>query len=309
MRDSKSLFLLVFALVLITVSFVLISIWGYHFYFQGKDNKLPPAENSLIAKKTITRDSLQNVLDSTIQQLGAQPDSAFYFTGDSSDKALEAKLLEYQRLKGEITEILKNKTSSKDMAVASEKIGELQQSIDELRNQNNQVAQENARLNKMVQQLLSQNKTKKNISSSGNEKRSTDEELLPALPLLVSHLRFSAMAVNGEYIEPTTQAAEAARLEGSFQINIQSSQNNSPDIYIVITQPNGKVLLNSAWESGTFATASGRKIYSVLLHFENKDNNSRLQFSINSNKFQKGVYAMEIYHNGILIGRLTKKLS
>lgn len=309
MRDSKSLFLLVFALVLITVSFVLISIWGYHFYFQSKDAKIPVENNSLIAQKIYTRDSLQNLLDSTIQQLEMHQDSALANGADSLDDSLKAKLLEYNRLKEEISEILKNKTPSKDSPVANGKIGELQESINDLRNQNNQVARENAKLNKMVQQLLLQNKKKGKRAETRDDTQNADTEATITLPLLVSHLRFSAMSISGDYVQPTSQASEAVRLEGSFQININTNKDSSPDIYIIITQPNGKVLLNSAWESGTFETSSERKVYSVLLHFDKKDNHDRLHFSINSNRFQKGVYAMEVYHNGIMIGRLTKRLS
>lgn len=309
MRDSKSLFLLVFALVLITISFVLISIWGYHFYFQSKDVKPPVEKNSLIAQKIFTRDSLQNLLDSTIEQLGTHQNITFNNGADSLDDTLKAKLLEYNRLKEEINEIIKNKTSPKDMSAASDKMGELQESINDLRNQNNQVAEENAKLNKMVHQLLQQNRHKVKSSDKSGNAQNTDSEPVVTLPLLVSHLKFSAIGISGDYVQPTNQASQVVRLEGSFQININSDKNNSPDIYIVIMQPNGKVLLNSAWESGTFETSSERKVYSVLLHFENKDNNNRLHFSITSQRFQKGVYAMEIYHNGIMIGRLTKRLS
>ncbi len=67
MRDSKSLFLLVFALILITISFVLISIWGYRFYYQDKKEK--PAEQ--IENKPVTinpksaKDSLQTPYNTT----------------------------------------------------------------------------------------------------------------------------------------------------------------------------------------------------------------------------------------------------
>ncbi len=309
MRDSKSLFLLVFALVLITVSFVLISIWGYHFYFQNTDVKPSIEKKSLIAQKTFTRDSLQNLLDSTVQQLGVHRDTAFINGTDSLDDTLKVKLIEYNRLKEKIAEILKNKTSQKDTSVGSEKIAELQETINDLRNQNNQVAQENEKLNKMVQELLKQNKHKEKKSDYSSKVQNTQTEPTIKLPLLVSHLKFSAISISGDYVQQTNQASEAVRLDGSFKININSDKNNSPDIYIIITQPNGKVLLNSAWESGTFGSSSERKVYSVLLHFDNKDNNSRLHFSINSNRFQKGVYTMEVYHNSIMIARLTKRLS
>ncbi|MEO9023266.1 MAG: hypothetical protein ABI237_18475 [Ginsengibacter sp.] len=308
MKDSKSLFLLVFALVLITVSFILISVWGYHFYFHA-DNGESIAQSSektpLFMQKIATRDSLQNILDSTVNQLGVQQVLPASDSKDSMDKAIEMKLLEYNRLKGEITGMLRKKTSSGD---AGEKMDELQHSIDELKNQNNKVALENARLNKMLQQILLQNKQKGKNASSGTDTKNVQSATGFTLPLLVSHLRFSATVSGSDVVNSSGTSFLTGKLEGSFQINILSDKYNSPAIYIVIWQPNGKVLLNSAWESGNFGTTSGSQVYSALLHFENKDNNNRLGFSMNSGKFQKGVYIMEIYHNGIVIGRLKKKL-
>ena len=127
------------------------------------------------------------------------------------------------------------------------------------------------------------------------------------LPLLVSHLRFVGMTVSDNN-RVTNIAAQTERLYGSFQLNVKPANTNNA-IYVVVIQPNGKTLLNSAWESGTFETKSGIEKYSTVLHFDNqKDNGNRLVFSIDSHNFQKGKYAMQIYHDGVMIGRLTRTL-
>jgi hypothetical protein len=300
MKDRKSLYLLIFALTVVTVAFILVSIWGYNYYFQPKAKNTLTQSNQQIpfTEKTSMRDSLQTLLATTVGQLDAA-DSTLY---DSSvDKTLVLKLIEFNKLKNEIAEILKNKTSSKDMSVASEKIGELQQSIEELRNKNNEVAEENARLNKMLHQLV---ENKKSRSSSFKRKTS----YASSLPLLVSHLRFTGITIKELNERATNIAAQTQKLTGSFQINTKPSNSNT-SIYVIIVQPNGKTLLNSSWQSGTFETSSGRKVYSAVLHFDNeKDNKNRLQFSIDSHNFQKGTYAMQIYHQGTMIGRLERTL-
>ena len=306
MKDRKSLYLLIFALTVVTISFVLISIWGYHFYFAK--NKVTPAVQTVqqepeMVHKTSMKDSLQTLLNSTVGELGNTNDSAYM--DSSNDKTLAVKLIEFNKLKNEIAEILRNKSSSADMSVASDKISQLQQSVEELRKQNNEVAEENARLNDMVKQLL--------------EKKGAPEPRVPAhsakrlassaytLPLLVSHLRFVGISVSNDKKE-TNIAANTERLYGSFEINVKPTNKNTA-IYVVVIQPNGKTLLNSAWESGTFETKSGSRVYSALLHFDNqKDNGNRLVFSIDSHNFQKGKYAMQIYHQGVMIGRLTRTL-
>ena len=160
MKDRKSLYLLIFALTVVTISFVLISIWGYHFYFAKKDTSpvVQKADPQLqVAHKISMRDSLQAVLDSAVKELGNQNDSIAF---DSSvDKTLAIKLIEFNRLKNEITELLKNKSSSKDTAAKSAKISQLQQSVEALREQNDEVAAENERLNNIVKQLMDKKTT------------------------------------------------------------------------------------------------------------------------------------------------------
>lgn len=301
MKDRKSLYLLIFALSVVTISFILISIWGYNFYFQPKVPQTVTQEIQqvpLVAKKTPMKDSLQTLLTSTVEQLGS--DSTTY--DSATDKTLEVKLIEFNKLKNEIEEILKNKSSSKDMSEASEKIGQLQKSVDELRSKNDEVAKENMRLNKVLKQLIIENKSgEKSIKTVTNKVTPAG-----ALPLLVSHLRFAGVTEKDNNERETDIASQAVKLTGSFLISVKPN-NNATSIYVVIVQPNGNTLLNSSWQSGTFETSSGRQTYSALVHFDNvKDNNNRLQFTIDARNFQKGKYAMQIYHDGIMIGRLVK---
>ena len=306
MKDRKSLYLLIFALTVVTISFILISIWGYHFYF-AKKNEQPVVQNipmePSLAHKTSMRDSLQILLNSAVEQIGNPADSISF---DSSlDKTLALKLIEFNRLRNEISEILKNKTSTEDMNEASDKISQLQQSVEDLKNKNEEVAAENERLNQMVKELTEKKGTPRKRTTTRPTKHLASSAY--TLPVLVSHLRFVGLSVSNDKRE-TNIAAKTERLYGSFQVNIKPSNTNNA-IYVVVIQPNGKTLLNSAWESGTFETKNGIKTYSVVLHFDNtKDDGNRLVFSIDSHNFQKGKYAMQIYHQGVMIGRLTRTL-
>lgn len=308
MRDPKSLYILVFALSLVIISFVLISIWGYHFYIQpGENTKTQiPDKTALTVQKNEKVDSLQNRRDSVIPELGIQQNNSLHDTTDTLDKTLELKLIEYNKLKEDITKILEDKASSpKEMTDANEKIAQLQQNIDDLRNQNDAVARENARLNRMLKQFIKENKQKEK-SSTNNSTKNTQTNKVHSPTLLVSRLKFFAIDENKRL---TKLASNAVRWEGSFEININSEKSSSQDVYVVIIQPNGSVLLNSAWESGTFEVDSKRKVYSAVLHFDDiKDNYKRLYFSIDPHTFHKGVYKMLVYHSGILIGRMERSL-
>lgn len=307
MKDRKSLYLLIFALTAITISFVLISIWGYHFYF-AKIKTQPVSQQvkqePLVVHKTDEKDSLQNLLNSAVEELGNKNDSIYF---DSSiDETLALKLIEFNRLKKEITEILKNKSSSKDTSGTSAEISKLQQSVEELRTQNDEVEAENQRLNDVVKQLMN----KKNPGTGRSSTSSARKHLAGSaytLPVLVSHLRFVGLAVNNDK-EETNIAAKTERLYGSFQVNVKPTNKNKI-IYVAIIQPDGKTLLNPEIKPGSFITKTGNKLYSAIIRFDNKrDNGNRLVFSIDSPNFQKGKYAMQIYHQGVLIGRLNRTL-
>lgn len=314
MRDSKSFFLLIAVLVLVTISFILISIWGYNYYFRNVENKqvvLQPAKTFTTGEKDNNRDSLEYILDSIINKSTDQKDSiADDNDTDSLDKTLEFKILEYRKLKSDIIEILNKKAALKDTAIVNEKISLLQQTIDELRERNNEMVSENEQLKEMVKQLTALKNPKEEVINNNNSAQKSASKSSNSLPLLVAHLRFAAINVEKNNGQITTLASQTDEFEGSFEINIKATKNNSPKIFIVILQPDKKVLVSPGSKPGIFYTSDGNKRYSTFLQFDvKKDNHKRLHFSIAAPRpIQKGKYAMQIYHGGILIGRLNKTL-
>ena len=314
MRDSKSFFLLIGVLVLVTISFIIISVWGYRYYFQTTENKpvvVQPEKKFVFVKQNNKSDSLEHILDSLTGKYG-NPESGFAGNDtDSLDGILRLKILEYRKLKSDIIKILNKKAALKDTAIVNEKISLLQQTIDELRERNTEVVSENEQLKETVKRLEASQGLKEKATGNNNSspQKNVSRSSHP-LPLLVSHLRFAAINIKREDKKVTSLASQTNKLEGSFEINIKSAKNNSPKIFIVILQPNRKVLINQAAKPGIFYTPDGNKRYSTSLQFDVKrDNHKRLHFSIAAPQpIQKGKYIMQIYHGGILIGRLNKML-
>jgi formamidopyrimidine-DNA glycosylase len=198
--------------------------------------------------------------------------------------------------------MIRNKDASQNSAAENEKISQLQQSLEALKTRNDEVAAENAKLANMVKELM-QTKAISSAPTSGKHLASSAY----TLPVLVAHLRFLGMSVSDNK-SVTDIAAKTERLFGSFQINIKPS-NKDHTIYIVIIQPDGKTLIIPGGRSGTFKTDSGTKPFTTSITFDNKrDNGNRLVFTIDSHNFQKGKYAMQIYHQGVMIGRLARTL-
>lgn len=269
---------------------------------------MQPAKPFTTEEKDNNRnDSLEYVLDSITRKSKDQGDSVADNNTDSLDRTLGLKVLEYRKLKSDIIEILNKKAVLKDTAIVNEKINLLQQTIEELRERNNEMVSENERLKDTLKQLTALKGLKEETISDNN---SAQKSISSSLPLLVSHLRFEAINVERNSKKITTLALETDEFEGSFEINIKATKNNSPKIFIVILQPDRKVVVTPAGKPGIFYTPDGNKKYSISLQFDiKKDGHKQLSFSIPAPQpGQKGKYTMQIYHGGILIGRLNKTL-
>lgn len=299
MKDRKSLYLLICALIVVTIAFTLISVWGYRFYFSKKSS------TSLVAASTKNIAGNKNAgvnqlpLDSAVRQLNDVADTIAF---DSADHQLAVKIIQFNRLKNEIALILQERYFAKD-STAETKIEALEKEIERLQKENFAVTKENARLSELVKQL-NEGKHKENAEKLASAFDKNKPQTALFLPLLVSHLRFAAYNNQGK----TVLASETTKLKGSFEISVRS-QNAAKEIYVVIVQPNGLVMLSGSGTRNSFETNSGRKAYTAVVGFDyEKDNHKRLEFTCYSGTFLKGKYTMQIYHNGIMIGRLVKRL-
>lgn len=302
MRDRRLIYLLIFVLLVVTVSFILVSFWGYRYYFERKQQHeaaIQPAKQTVNSAASFY-DSLQHLLNAGVVQVHDISDSVSI--DSTSDTTLASKLIEFNRLKNEITQMIENKSSSQDSAAHNEKISQLEQSLEELKTRNDEIAAQNEKLSSIVKDLIAK---KGNTTAHSKDKHPASSA--STLPVLVAHLRFVGLSVsNNKSI--TNIAAQTERLYGSFQINIKPN-NKDNTIYIVIVQPDGKTLRSASGRSGTFKSDSGTKAFTTSIKFDNKtDNGNRLVFTIDAHNFQKGKYAMQIYHQGIMIGRLIRTL-
>ena len=107
----------------------------------------------------------------------------------------------------------------------------------------------------------------------------------------------------------TSAADQAKKLVGSFTVT-NSSQVPNAEMLVVVVQPDGRVLKNSEWDAGSFTTQEGKKLYSYKLNFTySRGEPKRLNFSLRADKYQKGNYTMQLYYNGLMIGKAVKTLS
>lgn len=255
---------------------------------------------------------------------------------------------EIKRLKADIEMLLKNKSGDAELRLANQKIDELEQKINRLSDANSDVEKENARLLSVLKKL-SENRLMQDQSSKTwpvvyeDKSRESRPDAIAAIPAkqpvvknttsesLANHfntktaipvnkteagasavvsMNMQAITVTDNKELETHQAFLTDKFVGELKINRNGFPEKTGELYIVIQQPDGKVLQKSTWESGTFYSAEGKKVYSCRLRFDITGAESqKLVFSINAPNFQKGKYIMQVYGKKGLITSLAKTLS
>jgi hypothetical protein len=312
MRDPKTSLLLLLSLLLLSLSLVLLSIWGYNFYFtgKGKNNPVSKPASANEQKTNSIRDSLQKEYATTIVKLDNRIDS----TENAADSAIgnvDNNLEEINKLKAEITTILKKNSSLIDLGTAREKINKLQQKIEQLRSRNLDVEKENKRLNALLVKLTSDKADiDKNGKRSNSASNPVNEKIVLSSAFFVSDLHLTGLMTTDEEKEKeTNEADDTEKMAGSFVIQCNNNEITAADVIVVVLQPNGKVLQNSVWETGTFDTPEGKMAYSAKIHFDcSKGEAKRLPFSLISDKFERGNYVVQLYYGGAVISRAVKTL-
>jgi flagellar motility protein MotE (MotC chaperone) len=322
MKDTKSLTLLLLSSVLFLLSIILLCTWGYQYYHQIQVDKSQTQQTTKTAAAVAdaTRDSLLKIYKVTLNSLDNRADTAYYIA-DSLNGQLNVNLQEFYRLRDEIAALLQSQTpKTEDLLLARKKITELQGRVEQLRYRNTDVEAENRRLKAVIEQLSKSangaavttagggDAVQEYIASSKNN--ASNAAANASGSIVAANLSLTAVKGADENLVITNEANGAQKLVGSFLVKNNSLSNHLCDLVVVVLDPSGRVIQKSAWESGAFETRNGRKIYSVKLRCEtNKGESRQLNFSLNADNYPKGSYTMQVYHDGVLIGRVSKSLS
>lgn len=303
------------ALALLVLSLSLLGTWAYYAKKRSSDTVSPvvtpagtPGMSAMAPVTAATKDSLHNIYAATIRELDIQADST-QRNLDTLKSHLVNKLEESGRLRSEITALLKGgQMNTDEVIIIKQKIATLQQKVEELRRINQDVEEENRRLKSLLAAVANRQPADAGGSfTTAQYKTATGTVPGPAGNVLVSDLRLRAVQTDNDREQETTDAQQAEKMVGSF---VARGNGDAGDIMVVVLQPDGRVLQNSTWDSGSFDTREGKKIYSVKMRFDGNRGESRpYLFSIGAERFMRGNYTMQIYQNGTLIARLTKILS
>ncbi|MFZ1528172.1 MAG: hypothetical protein WAT19_05440 [Ferruginibacter sp.] len=339
MKDTKTILLLVLSGLLIVMSMVLFWMWGYR-----SGNVTNSKTDTQTAEKITKGETIASRLNESasseymdkLDYIGKSIES-IYSNSDTLKTGLSLSIKEFYLLRAELNNLLASQPSQDNIMAASRKIEELQVKIRQLSITNKDIAYENKRLTLLLQQLGAMQKNiqqtsevaevnynpasnnsippDNNLSTDVTDNRTAEpvKKAEPAGPSFTAFdLRLTAYKEADDNNSKETEAAdETSKIVGAFTFRNNSTQNNSTDVFIVVKQPDGKVLQKSTWESGTFEPKDGQKmIYSCKLRYDYGSwEAKRLFFTLVNDNYQKGRYTMLVYHNGVVVARMSKQLS
>ncbi len=312
MREDKYDKLLNASIVLLIISAIVLAISSYKYFIKGTTSKKSEVVYSMPPKKLSERDSVQEVYNATVNDIDSK---LKLYPTVVSDKDAQTKLDDVNALRTEISALLKDQSNDANLANAKLKIEELQLKVAILQNRFTGVEAENRRLQALLTQLMSSNKSNTVPSTSpisdkqtkvNTERFVTNSTYGPATT--ASGLHLFAVVDNNNKEQETNDAEEAEKMIGTFSLK-NISDKASPEVMVVVLQPDGRVLKNSVWESGTFETKEGKKVYSRKISFEPAQEDKQLNFSLTPDNFLKGDYTLQIWYNGKMIAKTVKTLS
>lgn len=304
MRDIKPILIML-------LSGGLVATWIYHLYDKNQYSnrvieKIPVRDSVAIADAV--RDSLQVIYSSSLAELDSTKINV-----DSLNTKLNSRVNEITRLKKEVGDILKNRKSTKeDLGIARSKINQMKEILAGMKTQNENLEDEKSRLNITLDQLTDEmGSLKQNIEKMSKANKALAETINIASTFIVSDLDFRIVNIRkGRKETETTDAEKADKMIFSFKVQNNIVRFPAAEVYIIITDPIGRVIQNDIWNSGTIITKTeGTRAFTIKEKFEyEKGTLKPILYSLEPDKFVAGIYKLEAYHNGVQIGETTKNL-
>jgi hypothetical protein len=268
-------------------------------YLIVSKNKVTEQNNFLISENTDiseAKDTLQNQYDAALARLDD-------LTGKNAelDQMVKDKDGELSKLKSEIRALLGKKNATiADLKKAQSLIGTLkgkvktyEERIAELETANTELTTENTNLSKAKDSVSSEATKLKKLGSV----------------LHISNIKMEPINVkgNGDKEVSTTKAKRVDILRVVFDIDenriVESGTN---EIFVVIEGPEGKLLSNAAYGSGTTTDSEGNTMNYTVVKRVNLEKGQRMtNVSVDwkqESNYQKGDYNISFYNGGYKIG-------
>lgn len=301
-RDSKNLIIGLLAVGILGT-------WGYFLWDKNNnDQKMTQLQTQYVAVDS-SKNELQKSFDASLTRLDS-------LTGYNNE--IEGKLTErntqISKLKGQIRSILgkqrlteaEKKKAQSLIAELNDKIAGLEQEVERLTGENQQLTQEKAAVTVERDTYKAQKDTLETL------KQGLEQKVDIASTLNASHISITPInEKSGGREKVTSTAKRVDKLVIAFDVDNRIAQAGNTDIYVSITDPEGKPVAVQALGSGTFTTRDeGEKMFTAKLNTDIEPGKKKhLEFAWKQNTdFKRGDYKIEIYQNGFKIGEGIRTL-
>lgn len=286
MKDTRNI-------LLVIVSLCLIGTWVYHLYDKNKyanTDVLLPVKDSL-AEQTKVNDSLRVAYNSLLQKIDSSRSAAVVDTAvvplDSTSNAIDS-------LRNEIAAILAiNNITKEDLRRAEEKIKQLQQ-----------------RLSSSASVPVTTSTEIKNTTAPVTSRVETISKPIAEEPVFTaSAISFRAMQSGKEQV--TANAEATGYFSIACTVQNPTASFSDTEVYMALTDPSGDVVQDDPWQSGMLTTSNNDRIpytRKTKLSYA-KGDASRIAMNLKLPVYDKGMYSVQFYHNGVRIGRTNLRLN
>ena len=301
-RDSKNLIIGLLAVGILGT-------WGYFLWDKNNnDQKMTQLQTQYVAVDS-SKNELQKSFDASLSRL----DSLTGYNNEIEGK-LSERNTEISKLKGQISSILKkNKLTVAEKRKAESLISELNGKIANLEQEVARLTQENQTLTTEKAAVTVERDTYKSqkdtleVVKQGLEQKVDIASTLNANSIAITPINEK----NGGKEKVTSTAKRVDKLVISFDVNNRIAQSGPTDVYVLITDPEGKPVSVEALGSGNFTTREdGEKTFTAKVPVEIETGKTkRVEFAWRQNSdFKRGDYKIEVYHNGFKIGEGVRTL-
>ena len=288
----------------------LLGTWGYIIYDKSKTKEVIQQKDVQYIALDSSKNQVQKEYEDALLRLDAM-------TGTNArlDSLVKSRDKELGDVKTRIQQLVrKQDATSADLTEARNLIRQLNGKIDgyvaeieRLSGENRQLSADKARLSDQKAELES------NLESTRSEKKVAEEKVDIGSTLHASRFGITAINEKGNGREKaTTTAKKADKFRISFDLdeNLIAPSGNK-DLYVIVTDPSGKVISEQGLSSGSFTTRrDGEKMYTnkVSVNYTQGERKN-VSFDLKqTDKYQPGNYKVEVYHNGFKIGENTVSL-
>jgi len=288
----------------------LLGTWGYIIYDKSKTKEVIQQKDVQYTALDSSKNQIQKEYEDALLRLDAMTG-----TNAKLDSLVKTRDKELGDMKSRInTLVRKQNASAADLAEARELVKQLNGKIDDYVKEIERLTGENKQLTADKETLTTQKaELETTLTTTQTEKKAAEEKVDIGSTLHASSFKITAINEKSGGKEKTTTTAKKA---DKFRISFDLDENmiaptGAKDLYILVTDPAGKVISEQGLNSGTFTTRKdGEKQFTNKVSVDYVQGERKtVSFDLKqTDKYQPGNYKVEVYHNGFKIGENTVAL-